>query len=562
MSADLPTLGIGVDIGGTSTKAAVIDALGTVRRLDRAADRARRRGRGVHRDARRRSSVADAAGVSVSDVDAIGVGIPGTVDPQRGTVRLRGQRRHRPRRHRARCAPGRRARRRRCTSRTTSAPRRSAPTGTCRTSTAPVNDLAYLSIGTGIAAGYVERGQLRRGNSLVAGEIGHIPIDPQGPLCACGQIGCIEAIASGSAIERMWPTENGVVGRRAASRRDRRRPGRGRLWAGVIGGLSRAVLLLALTWDPEVIVLSGGVASLGDVLRDAIAERLAADAQQSEFLGSLDLGATDAGDRSVGRARADRRGPRRARRRAVLLAMTSLAIRGGVVHDASSRVHVRGRRDRRRSRGSASVRAPSEPARAVVDAIGLLGAAGLRRPAGQRRGRCRPDDAAGADRRGRGVPRGMRCHVVHADRDLLVGRPDDRQRSRRSANGRRSAAAGARSLGIHLEGPFLNPARAGAHPPHHLRPPSLAEVRGLAPRGRCRDGHPRTGAAGCARRDRAAGRQRRLGLRRPHRRGRRPSMDAACRRRRSRRDPPVQRDDADERASAGRRRARRSPIRR
>ena len=51
------------------------------------------------------------------------------------------------------------------------------------------------------------------------------------------------------------------------------------------------MLLLALTWDPEVIVLSGGVAALGDVLRDAIVERLAADAQQSEFLGSLDLGA-------------------------------------------------------------------------------------------------------------------------------------------------------------------------------------------------------------------------------------------------------------------------------
>ena len=51
------------------------------------------------------------------------------------------------------------------------------------------------------------------------------------------------------------------------------------------------MLLLALTWDPEVIVLSGGVASLGDVLRDAIADRLAKDAQQSEFLGSLDLGA-------------------------------------------------------------------------------------------------------------------------------------------------------------------------------------------------------------------------------------------------------------------------------
>ncbi len=89
----------------------------------------------------------------------------------------------------------------------------------------------------------------------------------------------------------MWPTETGTSAGdlyRAASGGDQVAR---RLWAGVIGGLSRAVLLLALTWDPESIVLSGGVASLGDVLRDAIAERLVGDAQHSEFLGSLDLGA-------------------------------------------------------------------------------------------------------------------------------------------------------------------------------------------------------------------------------------------------------------------------------
>ncbi|HEY4610597.1 MAG TPA: hypothetical protein VIH06_15380, partial [Ilumatobacteraceae bacterium] len=57
-----------------------------------------------------------------------------------------------------------------------------------------------------------------------------------------------------------------------------------------IGGLSRAVLLLALTWDPEVIVLSGGVSALGDVLRDEITARLGKEATHSGFLGSLDVG--------------------------------------------------------------------------------------------------------------------------------------------------------------------------------------------------------------------------------------------------------------------------------
>ena len=53
------------------------------------------------------------------------------------------------------------------------------------------------------------------------------------------------------------------------------------------------------------------------------------------------------------------------------------------------------------------------------------------------------------------------------------------------------ATGGAHSLGIHLEGPFLNPVRSGAHPMQHLRPPSLAEAPGLAQRHGYRDGHPR-----------------------------------------------------------------------
>jgi predicted NBD/HSP70 family sugar kinase len=235
-------------------------------------------------------SVARTAGIAVGDVAAIGIGIPGTVDPLLGTVRFA-----------VNVGIGH--------DELDLAARlidelevavhvendvRAAALGAdwyLTTHHGAVSDLAYLSIGTGIAAGYVERGRLRRGRTLVAGEIGHIPIDPNGPHCACGQIGCIEAIASGSAIERMWPTEAGppaIELHKAAMSGD---PTARRLWAGVMSGLSRAVLLLALTWDPEVIVLSGGVASLGDVLRDAIADRLADDAQHSEFLGSLDLGA-------------------------------------------------------------------------------------------------------------------------------------------------------------------------------------------------------------------------------------------------------------------------------
>lgn len=174
--------------------------------------------------------VARAAAVSVGDVNAIGIGIPGTVDPLLGTVRFA-----------VNVGIGR--------DEIGLGPRltdelgvevhvendvRAAALGAdwyLSNEFGPVSDLAYLSIGTGIAAGYVEHGRLRRGNTLVAGEIGHIPIDPNGPLCACGQVGCIEAISSGSAIERMWPTEkaaSAVELHRAAVAGD---PNARRLWA-------------------------------------------------------------------------------------------------------------------------------------------------------------------------------------------------------------------------------------------------------------------------------------------------------------------------------------------
>lgn len=289
MIGDLPPLGIGIDIGGTSTKAAVIDSSGAV--LAAATVATQRGAEGVVATALGITrEVAAKAGLAIDDIDAIGIGIPGTVDPHLGTVRFA-------------VNVGLGAETIELGSRLAIGlgvpvhvenDVRAAALGADWFLTASgvgVADLAYLSIGTGIAAGYVDRGQLHRGARLVAGEIGHVPIDPAGPVCACGQIGCIEAIASGSAIERAWPTPSGtpavslhraVVDGNAAAEA---------LWSRIIGGLSTAVLMLALTLDPDVIVIGGGVATVGQSLPDAIAAKLASDARHSEFLGSLDLGA-------------------------------------------------------------------------------------------------------------------------------------------------------------------------------------------------------------------------------------------------------------------------------
>jgi predicted NBD/HSP70 family sugar kinase len=61
---------------------------------------------------------------------------------------------------------------------------------------------AGLNLGTGIGAGIILGGQLYRGELGVAGEIGHVIVDANGPRCVCGNYGCLEAIASGPAIVR------------------------------------------------------------------------------------------------------------------------------------------------------------------------------------------------------------------------------------------------------------------------------------------------------------------------------------------------------------------------
>lgn len=63
-----------------------------------------------------------------------------------------------------------------------------------------VADLLYLKLGTGIGGGVIMGGQLYRGHSGSAGEIGHMTVDPRGPRCNCGNRGCLEALAGAPAI--------------------------------------------------------------------------------------------------------------------------------------------------------------------------------------------------------------------------------------------------------------------------------------------------------------------------------------------------------------------------
>ncbi len=77
---------------------------------------------------------------------------------------------------------------------------------------AGIDHFIYVKIGTGVGAGIVSNGKIHRGSDGCAGDIGHICVNKQGPLCSCGNTGCLEAMAAGPAItaKAMQAAQNGT----------------------------------------------------------------------------------------------------------------------------------------------------------------------------------------------------------------------------------------------------------------------------------------------------------------------------------------------------------------
>ena len=73
-----------------------------------------------------------------------------------------------------------------------------------------VNNFAYVSVSDGIGVGIVHKGEVLRGETHTAGELGHVSLDPNGPLCACGRRGCWEAFACNSATVARYHALSGA----------------------------------------------------------------------------------------------------------------------------------------------------------------------------------------------------------------------------------------------------------------------------------------------------------------------------------------------------------------
>ncbi|HHW89008.1 MAG TPA: ROK family protein [Chloroflexi bacterium] len=137
-------------------------------------------------------------------------------------------------------------------------------------------NLAYMSIGTGLATGVILEGKLLRGRHGLAGEFGHIIIDPNGPLCNCGARGCLETLVSATAVVRRAreAVAAGATGALAAMQLITARAVYDAAAAGdeaaqqivddVGAELARALRSVVLAYDVDSVVLGGGVTRAGD----------------------------------------------------------------------------------------------------------------------------------------------------------------------------------------------------------------------------------------------------------------------------------------------------------
>lgn len=274
---------VGLDIGGTKTDAVAISAEGHVVQTLRMPT-------GFGADVVLQTAVtavdalSRATGTAIEEFSSIGIGIPGSVDGDSGRVR------HAVNLGLADLELGELLRERLGRPVRVENDVNAAALGAFHLQgLGSGTSMAYLNLGTGLAAGLVLGGELWRGTSGVAGEIGHIPVDPAGPECPCGQRGCLELYASGSAVTRQWPSDDPLPVQAlfdAASAGDADAVAvRDRL----LRGTADAARMLVLTVDVDDVVIGGGISRVGEPLLAGVRGVIAQWEAASPFLASLGL---------------------------------------------------------------------------------------------------------------------------------------------------------------------------------------------------------------------------------------------------------------------------------
>ncbi|MFL7792345.1 MAG: ROK family protein [Anaerolineae bacterium] len=147
--------------------------------------------------------------------------------------------------------------------------------------------MIYVTVSTGIGSGLILDGKLYHGATSMAGEIGHTTIIPDGPRCGCGNYGCLEALASGTAIARQArervaqgaPTliadlaegdPERITARLVAQAADQGDAAAQQIIAEAMTYLGIGMANLVNLFNPQVIIIGGGLANIGDSLFEPV----------------------------------------------------------------------------------------------------------------------------------------------------------------------------------------------------------------------------------------------------------------------------------------------------
>ena len=129
-----------------------------------------------------------------------------------------------------------------------------------------LQEVLFVALGTGVAAAVITRGQVAAGATGRAGELGHLPVFPDGEWCACGQRGCTETYASAAALSRRYAAASGisdVPAEDVISRAASGDPLADKIFNDAITALGRALVIYVLLMDPELILIGGGMGASG-----------------------------------------------------------------------------------------------------------------------------------------------------------------------------------------------------------------------------------------------------------------------------------------------------------
>ncbi|MFF1958178.1 ROK family protein [Streptomyces sp. NPDC058220] len=139
----------------------------------------------------------------------------------------------------------------------------------------------FLALGTGIAGAIGIDGLIEAGAHGSAGEIGHVVVRPDGPLCGCGQRGCLETLASAAAVTRAWAAVSGDPEADAADCAkavESGDPAAVRVWRDAVDALAAGLVTALTLLDPRTLIIGGGLGEAGETLftplRAAVEERV------------------------------------------------------------------------------------------------------------------------------------------------------------------------------------------------------------------------------------------------------------------------------------------------